>query len=71
MEGQLGRQFSTEATIQQCHKLIQDGPHKYLHHLHYMGILTFFLGISAAFRSLLTIALAFFLFAWRIGAEEA
>ena len=72
-EKYLARQFSVQVTIQENHKLIQDGPYKFVRHPRYLGILIFFSGISLAFRSLLavlvTVALLFVLL-WRVSAEE-
>lgn len=72
-EKHLDKQFSTEVTLQEGHKLIQHGIYKYIRHPRYTGILVFFLGISIVFRSLLAIFLVaalLLVFAWRIHAEE-
>ncbi len=72
-EKYLGRQFSIEVTLQKNHQLIQDGPYKRIRHPRYLGILSFFLGISLVFRSALGIAIVCALlcvFIWRIVAEE-
>jgi protein-S-isoprenylcysteine O-methyltransferase Ste14 len=73
-EKYLDRQFSIVVTIQKDHKLIQSGPYKFIRHPRYLGILSFFTGISLVFRSLfavfLVIALSLVLI-WRIYAEEA
>lgn len=72
-EKYLAKQFSIEVTIQKDHKLIRSGPYQYIRHPRYLGILTFFTGISLTFRSLLgilaVIALAGVLI-WRVFAEE-
>ena len=72
-EKYLAKQFSIEVTVQKDHKLIRSGPYQYIRHPRYLGILTFFTGISLTFRSLLgilaTIALAVVLI-WRVFAEE-
>ena len=72
-EKYLAKQFSIEVTVQKDHKLIQSGPYQYIRHPRYLGILTFFNGISLTFRSLLgilaVIALAGVLI-WRVFAEE-
>jgi protein-S-isoprenylcysteine O-methyltransferase Ste14 len=72
-EKYLAKQFSIEVTLQKDHKLIQSGPYQYIRHPRYLGILTFFTGISLTFRSLLgilaVIALAGVLI-WRVFAEE-
>ena len=73
-EKYLDRQFSIQVTLQKDHKLIQNGPYKFIRHPRYLGILASFLGISLIFRSLpgmlLIIALAL-VFVWRIYAEES
>jgi protein-S-isoprenylcysteine O-methyltransferase Ste14 len=73
-EKYLGRQFSIEVTLQKDHKLIQDGPYKLIRHPRYLGMLSFFLGISLVFRSLfgilILVAMLPVLF-WRIFAEES
>ena len=70
----LAKQFSIQVTLQEDHMLIQNGPYKFIRHPRYLGILTFFTGVSLTFRSLLAvmvvIALAIVL-VWRIQAEEA
>jgi protein-S-isoprenylcysteine O-methyltransferase Ste14 len=73
-EKYLDKQFSIQVTLQENHKLIQNGPYRFIRHPRYLGILAFFLGISLAFRSLigmlLIIALAL-VFVWRIYTEES
>ena len=73
-EKYLDKQFSIEVTLQKDHKLIQSGPYKFIRHPRYLGILSFFLGISLTFRSLLgillTLALAGVL-VWRVFKEDA
>lgn len=73
-EKHLDRQFSIQVTLQKDHKLIQSGPYKFIRHPRYLGILTFFLGISLTFRSFLAIFLVAALclvFIWRIYTEES
>ena len=73
-EKYLDKQFSIQVTLQENHKLIQNGPYKYIRHPRYLGILLFFLGISLTFRSLIGMLLIIALtlvFAWRIYTEEA
>jgi protein-S-isoprenylcysteine O-methyltransferase Ste14 len=73
-EKHLDKQFSIEVTIQKNHKLIQDGPYRFIRHPRYLGILAFFMGISIVFRSLLSIILVIALsivLIWRVYAEEA
>ena len=73
-EKYLDKQFSIEVTLQKDHKLIQSGPYKFIRHPRYLGILSFFLGTSLTFRSLLgillTLALAGVL-VWRVFKEDA
>lgn len=69
----LGRQFSVDVTIQDNHKLITNGPYKYLRHPRYFGILVFFSGISVIFLAWISLLLVLFLMLillWRIGDEE-
>lgn len=72
-EKHLAKQFSIQVTLQEDHKLIQSGPYKIIRHPRYLGILTFFLGISLVFRSLLTaifVTVLAVVLVWRIFAEE-
>ena len=73
-EKYLDKQFSVEVAIQADHQLIQTGPYAYVRHPRYLGIVTFFLGISLVFQSLLAIILVaglFLVLIWRVNAEEA
>ena len=73
-EKYLDKQFSVEVAIQEDHQLIQTGPYAYVRHPRYLGIVTFFLGISLVFQSLLAIILVaglFLVLIWRVNAEEA
>lgn len=73
-EKYLDKQFSIEVTLQKDHKLIQSGPYKFIRHPRYLGILSFFLGISLTFRSLLGILLTLALtgvLVWRVFKEDA
>lgn len=73
-EKYLAKQFSVEVTIQEDHQLIQTGPYKFIRHPRYLGIVTFFLGISLVFRSLLAVILVaalLLVLVWRVYAEEA
>jgi protein-S-isoprenylcysteine O-methyltransferase Ste14 len=70
----LGRQFSIDITIQEGHRLITNGPCRYLRHPRYLGILIFSVGASLVFRSLLgflPVTLLVGVLAWRIHDEEA
>ena len=51
-EKYLDKQFSVQVTLQENHKLIQNGPYRFIRHPRYLGITAFFLGISITFRSL-------------------
>jgi protein-S-isoprenylcysteine O-methyltransferase Ste14 len=69
----LGRQFSTEVTIQPGHRLVTAGPYRRLRHPRYLGIAAFMLGTALLFRSGLGLALAAAVVAvllWRIPDEE-
>jgi protein-S-isoprenylcysteine O-methyltransferase Ste14 len=73
-EAQLDRQFSVYVTIQEDHKLITEGPYRYLRHPRYLGIILFTTGISLVFRSwlaLLLVATLTLVLIWRIRGEEA
>ena len=73
-EKYLDKQFSVEVTVQKNHELVQNGPYKFVRHPRYLGILTFFMGISIVFRSLLSIffvAAICIVFIWRVYAEES
>jgi protein-S-isoprenylcysteine O-methyltransferase Ste14 len=73
-EAQLDRQFSVYVTIQEDHKLVTNGPYRYLRHPRYLGIIMFTTGISLVFRSWLTlilVAVLTFALIWRIRGEEA
>jgi protein-S-isoprenylcysteine O-methyltransferase Ste14 len=73
-EKHLGKQFSIQVTLQEDHKLIRNGPYKFIRHPRYLGILMFFLGISLTFRSLIGMFLILALtlvFVWRIYMEES
>jgi len=73
-EASLGKQFSVQVEIQDSHKLVTDGPYRYLRHPRYLGIMLFTIGNSLIFRSwlalILVAALALVLI-WRIQDEEA
>jgi protein-S-isoprenylcysteine O-methyltransferase Ste14 len=69
----LEKQFSTDITIQENHKLITRGPYRFVRHPRYLGIILFFSGISLVFRSwigLVTVLLMLFVHLWRIADEE-
>lgn len=69
----LDKQFSVQVTIQEDHRLITDGPYKYLRHPRYVGIISFMTGISMIFRSAAALgvtALVVAVLLWRIHDEE-
>lgn len=73
-EKYLDRQFSVEVTVQEDHELIRHGPYTYIRHPRYLGILSFFTGISIIFRSSLGVFIVMALAAvliWRVYREEA
>jgi protein-S-isoprenylcysteine O-methyltransferase Ste14 len=47
----LDRQFSTDVTVQDGHRLITGRPYRYIRHPRYLGIIVFLAGISLVFRS--------------------
>lgn len=72
-ESHLGKQFSLEITIQEGHRLITDGPYRWIRHPRYLGIILFTLGLSLLFRSWLGLGitlLTLLILIWRIGDEE-
>ena len=69
----LGKQFSLEITIQEGHRLVTEGPYRYIRHPRYFGIVGFAIGYCLVFRSaygLILVALLTLLFLWRIHDEE-
>jgi protein-S-isoprenylcysteine O-methyltransferase Ste14 len=69
----LGKQFSTDIEIQENHKLVTNGPYKYIRHPRYLGIIVFYNGISMIFISWISLILVFLLtlvLLWRISDEE-
>lgn len=73
-EASLGKQFSVYVTIQDDHKLVTDGPYRYIRHPRYLGIIIFTIGISLVYRSwlaLIFVAALTLVIIWRIKGEEA
>jgi protein-S-isoprenylcysteine O-methyltransferase Ste14 len=70
----LGRQYSTEITIQKDHRLITNGPYRLIRHPRYLGALGMALGYALLFSSYLGLGLTFLLlaaFVLRIKGEES
>jgi protein-S-isoprenylcysteine O-methyltransferase Ste14 len=53
----LGRLYSPEVTIQQDHRLITDGPYRYVRHPRYVGAVLLALGLPLVFRSWMALVL--------------
>jgi protein-S-isoprenylcysteine O-methyltransferase Ste14 len=73
-EAFLGKQFSIEISIQEGHRLVTDGPYRYLRHPRYLGVIIFITGISLVYRSwlaLILVAAMTLVLIWRIHDEEA
>jgi protein-S-isoprenylcysteine O-methyltransferase Ste14 len=69
----LGRQYSTEITIQKDHQLITSGPFRLIRHPRYLGLIFMALGYALLFRSLVGMAMTLLLIPaliWRITGEE-
>ncbi len=73
-EAHLGRLFSVQVAIQRGHRLVTDGPYRFLRHPRYAGVLLFLSGLSLLYRSwpaLCLVAVVLLVVVWRIGDEEA
>ena len=69
----LGKQFSWVVTVQKEHKLVTDGPYKYMRHPRYSGIIFWVFGFAFVFLSIPALVLAAimsFLMLIRIPKEE-
>jgi protein-S-isoprenylcysteine O-methyltransferase Ste14 len=69
----LAEQFSVQVTIQKNHRLVTDGPYRFLRHPRYFGVLLFLAGFSLVFLSwlaLLLVAAMALVLGWRIYNEE-
>lgn len=69
----LGKQFSTDVTIQKDHDLITTGPYKRIRHPRYLGIIIFFLWVAWVFNALISILIIIILsgfLIWRVYDEE-
>ncbi len=72
-EATLGKQFSTQVTLQEDHQLITSGPYRILRHPRYLGILFYMCGIALVFRSwfaLILVVMLMLVLLWRIHDEE-
>lgn len=54
----LGKQFSWLVTVQEEHKLITDGPYRYMRHPRYSGIILWIFGVALIFVSIAGLVLA-------------
>ncbi len=54
----LGKQYSLLVTIQEEHKLITDGPYRYMRHPRYSGIIQWVFGVALIFLSIAGLVLA-------------
>jgi protein-S-isoprenylcysteine O-methyltransferase Ste14 len=70
----LGRFFSVDIALQDQHRVVEEGPYRFIRHPAYTGLLIILLGVGIAFRDWLSLILvmvpvtAFFLY--RIAIEE-
>ena len=71
----LGRFFSVDIALQEQHRVVQEGPYRWIRHPAYTGLLIIFLGMGIAFGnwvSLIPIVLPITtLFLCRIGVDES
>jgi protein-S-isoprenylcysteine O-methyltransferase len=71
----LGRFFTVNVAIARDHKLIEDGPYRYVRHPAYSGGLLAFLGLGLCIGNWVSIAVVavpiLSVFLWRIHVEEA
>jgi len=70
----LGRLYSPEVTLQKEHRLITDGPYRYVRHPRYLGGMALGIGLSLLFRSWIGLALTIgfvVIILFRIKDEEA
>ena len=69
----LANLFSTDVTIQDGHRLITQGPYRYVRHPRYLGIILFLSGVSMVFHSWIAFFFAVAsvpVLVWRIQDEE-
>jgi protein-S-isoprenylcysteine O-methyltransferase Ste14 len=71
----LGRFFSVDIALQEQHRIVQEGPYRWIRHPAYTGLLIIFLGVGIAFRNWVSLVLIVLpittLFLYRIRIEEA
>lgn len=70
----LGRMYSQEVTIQEGHRLVTDGPYRFVRHPRYAGVIAAAIGLALLFRSWIGLAAVAPLVAvllFRIRDEEA
>lgn len=71
----LGRFFSVDIAVQEQHRIVQEGPYRWIRHPAYTGLLIIFLGVGIAFRNWVSLVLIVLpittLFLYRIRIEEA
>lgn len=63
----LGRFFSTTVGVQKEHKVVDNGPYRYIRHPSYLGALLTFMGIGCALRSWGAIIVLLIMFALAYG----
>jgi protein-S-isoprenylcysteine O-methyltransferase Ste14 len=70
----LGRFFTTNVAVRAGHKVIQQGPYRWMRHPSYAGGLITFLGLGLAFANWLSLAglflLVFVVYIYRMNVEE-
>jgi protein-S-isoprenylcysteine O-methyltransferase Ste14 len=71
----LGRFFSVDIALQEQHRIVQEGPYRWIRHPAYTGLLISFLGMGIAFGNWVSLILIVLpittLFLYRIKIEEA
>jgi protein-S-isoprenylcysteine O-methyltransferase Ste14 len=71
----LGRFFSVDIALQEQHRIVQEGPYRWVRHPAYTGLLIIFLGMGIAFRNWVSLILIVLpittLLLYRIRVEEA